>query len=137
MTEEERAEVVRIEIQVREMIYILTRYLTARILFPPEKAALDWVRIRIDLVYRTIFHDPAPTAEYKLTFIENLFFMHDGEKYLMSGSYPLGHIQRGESCKADSDSFVLAIINYLASIQKACLTAESTGILPREKPYTT
>jgi len=132
MTKEERTEIVSIEAKVGDMLNILSRYLAARILSTNEREALDWVRIRIELVCRTIFHDPTHTA-YKLTPVERLFFLQEGEKYLMRGSYPLSCIEKGELCKVGSDSFVLNIIDYLASIQRKCLLAETTGILPKEE----
>lgn len=134
MNIDERTEVLSIEIRVRKMIYILTRYLSARILFEDERKALDWILIRIELVCRELYHDPAHT-EYKLTSVERCFFMNSVEKYLKGGSYPLGCIQRGELCKVESDFYVFALIDYLASIQRECVKSESTGVLPKEESW--
>jgi len=134
MTKDERAEIMNIEAKVRETIYILNRYLSSRTLFQDERQALDWFRIRVELVCRAIFHDPAHT-NYKLTPLERRLFMINAAKYLSAGSYPLSNIQRGELCKLKTDSYVYTLIDYLSDIQRECMKSETTGILPKEESF--
>jgi len=135
MTQDERMEVAIIGRKAGEMISILNRYLCERTLFADERKALDWLRIRIDLVCRIIFHEEPVHTEYELTHIEGLFFLRDGGKYLMAGSYPIDCIQKEKLCRVDSDSYVLSIIDYLLDIQRECAKAEITGILPKEESW--
>ncbi|MCX6737260.1 MAG: hypothetical protein NTX26_00750 [Candidatus Parcubacteria bacterium] len=138
MTKEELQEVGTIERKTREAACILANYLLRRILFEDDRQTLEWMRVRTALVCRELFHDHAYTT-YKLTVVERPFFMNKAERYLGLSSFQIllvvDAIQQGVLCSIVTDSYVSVLIDYLNNIEGECMTAESTGIIPKEESW--
>jgi len=139
MTNEELREVQLIERKTREASCLLEEYLQDRTLFGPVKGQrLEWVFQRISSVCRELFHDYLG-AHYELTTVERPFFLNQTDKYLALNSLSilliLDAIQRGIACDVRVDSYVNILIDYFNNVEGECMTAESTGILPKEESW--
>jgi len=71
--------------------------------------------------------------------VERPFFLNQADRYLVGNSYSilliLDAVQKGIVCGVEVDQYVNILIDYFNNIEGECMTAESTGALPREEPW--
>jgi len=138
MTRGELRSIRIIERKTREAACILTDYPRIKVLSAKKKETLKWVHLRIASVCRELFREY--TYEHSiLTQVERPFFLNEAERYFDGNScsilFVLDMIQQELVLNTKADRYVKVLVDYLDNIEGECMTAESTGILPKEESW--
>jgi len=126
------------ERKTREAACILMKYPRVKILSTKKKEVLKWVYLRVASVCRELFHDYTQ-AHSILTAVERPLFLNEAERYFDGNSFSilfvLDMIQQELILSAQADRYVKVLVDYLNNIEGECMTAETTGILPKEESW--
>ncbi len=103
-----------------------------------QRAALLWVRLRIAVVCRYLYHDNAHT-NYELSRTERAFFLGVAQYHLSGRIYEeisiIDAVLWNKVNGRDLDSLVYGLTAYLETIEKECEIAECTNTLPKEVTF--